>query len=332
MVDGDAVDHLTSRLQSGALLVGEHHGQVAEIDLLVDVIAEQTQPVLVAMELLPASAQGELDGMLAADSFSEAAWLAIVGERYWPAPLHVREYVRVAEAAWKRSRDGVDVRLIGLAPDCRLGPLPDSRTAIACFRDRDDAMLRVLREVRASHPQHRLVVSAGWRHLSAVRLPSAPKVMGESWPAHWPATRVLLTAPERAAEAGGWVSTCGAGPSALAEARNGPVVVDLAHESAAGLTLGGCVDLPKADTRSLSKAFDLLVALPPGAPPTPLDEDAFQLVDPSDRAAWVRTRRELMGQADAPTSPTAWASWAREDVDGLRAQLQAVEGCPTTLP
>lgn len=324
---------LLARQRAGhALLIGEHHGQVAEVDLLASLIMGQSTPVLVAMELLPAAAQPQLDALLAADRFSRSDYNGVVGKRYWPAPLHVEEYTRVAEAAWSvRNEKGVDVRLIGLAPDCRLGPMPDSKAAMDCFRERDAAMLQTLRAARKDHPDHALIVSAGWRHLTAVRLPSAARVLGESWPAHWPATRVLLTAPERAVPNGGWVSTCGAGPTSLARARQAPVAIDLSLPSAQLLSLGGCVDLPSADDRPLGKAFDLLVALPPAAAPRAWTSDHFRQVAPADRAAWARTRMELMGQAEAPESPEEWARWASEDVAALTAQLKPADGCPPRL-
>ena len=92
------------------------------------------------------------------------------------------------------------------------------------------------------------------------------------------------------------------------------------------------MDLPAADARPLSKAFDLLVALPPGAVPKALNVDHFRQVAAVDRAAWVRTRTELMGQNDAPQSPEAWARWASEDVVALAAQLEPAPGCPPELP
>ena len=315
-----------------ALLIGEHHGQTAEIDLLATLIEEQAAPVLVAMELLPAAAQPQLDALLEADRFVEADWLAVVGKRYWPAPLHVQAYARVVAAARSARGKGVDVRLVGLAPDCRLGPMPTTAAAMDCFRERDAAMLRTLRAARKAHPDHGLIVSAGWRHLSAVRLPSAPKVLGESWPAHWPATRVLLTAPERALPTGGWVSTCGAAPTSLANARQQAVAVDLSESSAQALTLASCLDLPSADDRPLSKAFDLLVALPPGAAPQALGVDEFARIAPADRAAWARTYVELMGRSQPPQTPQEWASWASADVADLAAQLTPAPGCPSALP
>ena len=335
-LEGPIADRLTAYLDSGqALLLGEHHGQVAEVALLLDLVGHLQMPTMVAMELLPASQQAELDALVSADTFSHKAWMGVVGDRYWPAPLHVSEYEDVARAVWSRRQDGVDVRLVGLAPDCRLPPSPsasDRSTALTCFGDRDASMLTILRGARATHPDHALVVSAGWRHVSKVRLPSAPKALGELWPRHWPATRVLLSAPERALDTGGWVSTCGSGPTELASAHRKPISIALSVPPGAALQLGDCVDLPKPDGRPLHEAFDLLVGLAKGTAPTPLDEDDFALVDPEDRAAWARTRTVLMGHDSAPSTPAGWAAWAHEDVSVLSAQLQSAPGCHDALP
>jgi len=298
------------------VLVGEHHGDVAEIDFLVDVLEAMDRPIVLAMELVPMGADAKP---------TSATWPAIVGQRYWPAPLYFNEYVRIVDALEAARARGVDIRLAGLAPPCRLPPSPtdaDRSVVLDCFRDRDDAMAGALRELRARHPDRPILVSAGWRHVSAVRLPNAPKPMGALLPAHWSVQRVLLAGTE--ARETGPVATCQGAPLFLADLGDKAV---LHHTHPLKWTLAECVDTPS--DRPLSEAFDRLVGLPTAPPPTPWTADAFARIDPTDRAAWDRTHRSLMGKSGSVVGPDALAKLAAADAAELAAQQKArVTTCP----
>lgn len=302
------VQAIGERLRSGGVvLLGEHHGDVAEIDLLVSVIAALDQPVVLAMELVPvqAPANPELSD-----------WPDIVGDRYWPAPLYFSEYRRVLEALVAARARGVAVQLAGLAPDCRLPEAPSDAhrsEAIACFRGRDAFMAHRLQDLRMEHPGLPILVSAGWRHVSAVRLPGAEKPLGALLPAHWPVERILLAGTEDRAE--GAVATCMGGPLFFAGQAEAPVRF---QAEALEWRLVDCVDT--ASTRALSDAFDQVVGLPEAPAPTPWTAADFARVSAEDRAAWDRTHRVLMGRSEGAQEPGSLARLAADDAAELARQ------------
>lgn len=302
------VDHLLAALRTHDLVaVGEHHGDVAQVDLLVELIQRLDRPTLLAMELVPRAARFE-DG-----------WAAIVGDRYWPAPLHVEAYARVHTAVTAARARGIDVVWVGLAPDCRLPTEvtdTDRSAAIACFRSRDAAMLDALRTARADHSEHAVLLSAGWRHLAGARLTDGPKTLGTALPAHWSVLRVVLAGTE--ARETGPTATCGGTPQALAAAAGTPIWLDT---TAVDWTLDHCLDTPSS--HPLADAFDVIVGLPEGLAPQAMPADFWARVPADDRAAWARTRRVLMDQATPDASPTALATWARGDVASLAEQQAA---------
>ncbi len=329
-----AADEVVRRLEShDVVLLGEHHGDVAEIDFLVSVLGKVKQPTVLAMELLPQAAQAAINTAIVAEALDPLSWPEVVGDKYWPAPLHVSEYVRVLEAVRDARKRGIDVQLVGLAPSCRLSEKTERKqreTAIRCFKERDARMLDRLRDLRVDMPKHAVLVSAGWRHVSAVQLPGAPRALGTDLPAHWTSQRILLAGTEQpqdpASETGPWRATCGGTPQVLAEAHGRPVLIDSTSTS---WTLSECVDTGSMVSKSVAHAFDAVVGLPAGPAPTPWDRYAFAKVPAEDRTAWARTRSVLMDQ-DWPTgSPEDLELWAKQDTDQLARQQQGrVLACP----
>ena len=168
--DLDAASKIIELLHThDAVLLGEHH-DVAEIDFL-SVLHKLERPTVLAMS--PAACcPGRDQSGARTETFHQ--WPGIVGFKYWPAPLHVAEYSRVLDAVRAARARGVDVQIVGLAPQCRLPPNPrpaQRDAAIRCFKERDDRMLDRLRQIRVDLPKHTILVSAGWRHVSATRLP-----------------------------------------------------------------------------------------------------------------------------------------------------------------
>ena len=96
----DAVSVVVKLLTTNdAVLLGEHHSDVAEIDFLVSVIEALDQPTVLAMELLPRAAQADINQALVAETLSEQAWPSIVGAKYWPARSAHQKMSRLMESA-----------------------------------------------------------------------------------------------------------------------------------------------------------------------------------------------------------------------------------------
>ncbi len=306
-----------------AVLLGEHHADVAEIDFLVSVLNQIERPTALAMELIPRAAQNALNRALMAETLTDRSWPGIVGHKYWPAPLHVAEYSRILDAVRAARARGVDIQIIGLAPQCRLPPGGDSQhraQAIRCFKERDDRMLDRLREVRVDLPAHTILVSAGWRHVSATRLPSSPRAMGMDLPAHWSIQRILLAGTEQALEDGRSRATCGGAPAAIAEAAGRPVFLSASQPT---WGLSSCVEVEGESMEPLDKSFDAVIGLPAGAAPTPWDRYTFARVPAEDRTAWARTRASLMAKSWPDGGPEALERWAAQDVAKTAARQAA---------
>jgi len=310
----DPARAIAAALQTHELvLLGEHHGDVAEIDFLIEVLGQIDRPTILAMELLPQTVT------------DTAPWSSIVGDKYWPAPLHISEYEGILAAVQAARDRGVDLQFAGLAPDCRLPERPTSThraAAIACFKERDAFMVERLHVLRRGHPTHAVLISAGWRHVTGVRLRGAAQTLGQLVPAHWSALRVLLAGTE--ARASGAEATCQGTPRALAAAVGHPVLLDTTNTR---WSLDHCLDTPTE--RPLSDAFDQVVGLPKGPAPTALDTAFFETIPATHRAAWTRTRQVLMNQNTPDSSPAQLAQWAAEDVSRLTGQLAAESiDCP----
>lgn len=319
--DLDAASKIIELLHThDAVLLGEHHADVAEIDFLVSVLHKLERPTVLAMELLPHAAQADINRALVTETLSDQAWPGIVGFKYWPAPLHVAEYSRVLDAVRAARARGVDVQIVGLAPQCRLPPNPrpaQRDTAIRCFKERDDRMLDRLRQIRVDLPKHTILVSAGWRHVSATRLPGAPRAMGMDLPAHWSSARVLLAGTEQSAGEGQARATCSGAPAAIAEAVGRPVYLSASQPT---WSLSTCVALEGESMRPLDASFDAVIGLPAGPPPTPWDRYTFARVPAEDRTAWTRTRTSLMAQSWPGGSPEELERWAAQDLAQVTAQ------------
>jgi len=326
----DAVSIVVGLLAANdVVMLGEHHSDVAEIDFLVSVIEALDKPTVLAMELLPRAAQADINQALVAETLSEQAWPSIVGAKYWPAPLHVAEYSRILDAVRAARTRGLDLQIIGLAPQCTLpsNPQPTDRNrAIRCFKERDARMLDRLRQVHVDLPAHAILVSAGWRHVSAKRLPDAPRAMGMDLPAHWSSQRLLLAGTEEALADGTVRATCGGTPASIAQAVGGPVFLPAGPTP---WTLSDCVDTGSPVTRRLVAYFDGVIGLPAGPAPTPWDRYAFARVPAEDRTTWARTRNSLMNEPWPGGSPEELERWAAQDVAAIAAhQAQRTVGCP----
>ncbi len=326
----DAVAVVVKLLASNdVVLLGEHHSDVAEIDFLVSVIDALDRPTVLAMELLPRAAQADINQALVAETLSEEAWPGIVGAKYWPAPLHVAEYSRILDAVRAARQRGIDVQISGLAPQCTLPSNPrraDRERAIRCFKERDDRMLDRLRHVHVDLPKHAILVSAGWRHVSATRLPGAPRAMGMDLPAHWSAQRLLLAGTEQTLADGTVRATCAGAPAAIAEVVGKPVFLP---SEPTPWTLSDCVDTGEPVTRRFAGSFDGVIGLLAAPAPTPWDRYAFARVPAEDRTTWSRTRNSLMNEPWPSGSPEELERWASQDIAAVAAQqARRTVGCP----
>ncbi len=323
-------------LSRDVVLLGEHHGIVAEIDFLVavmDAAVAQGRPFLLAMELVPAAANGLLSDVLQAPTLDAHAWVHVAAYRPWPAPLMGAEYARVFEAAHRAQKAGVLVAMAGLAPDCRVGANADAAAAIQCYKGRDNAMNAHLKALREAHPGVPVLVSAGFRHVSALRLPESPEGLGMLLPAHWSVSRVLLSGPERADGETAWTATCGGILDAVAASVGGPARFRLDHGPTANLTLGGCVDLGRADARPVGRAFDTAIGLPAWTPLTPWTDADVAALPETAYQTWATTARSLMDLPSAPTSAAEWRAWAEAEVARTNEmQPKPAAGCATALP
>ena len=187
-------------------------------------------------------------------------------------------------------------------------------------------MLDRLRQIRVDLPEHTILVSAGWRHVSATRLPDAPRAMGMDLPAHWSSQRLLLAGTEQTLPDGTVRATCGGAPAAIAEAAGGPIFLP---SGPAPWTLSDCVDTGQPVTRRLAASFDGVIGLPAGPAPTAWDRYAFARVPAEDRTTWARTRSSLMNEPWPGGSPEELERWAAQDVAAVAAlQARRTVGCP----
>jgi hypothetical protein len=139
------------------VILGEAHWiahEAALVKELVPALAKRGIPL--AIEMLPASEQARLDAILTAESWDEAAAIAILRAADWP----YRDYLEIVRAAWEVNRKGSDpkARLLALAPppDWRDTLLPQGKDYESFMADRVAAALPTL--------QSRILVYCGLHH------------------------------------------------------------------------------------------------------------------------------------------------------------------------
>lgn len=318
-VETDVAKTLAARwAEGGVVAVGEHHGVVAQIDLVVAVIDALPQgagPLDFAWELWPGSVSVEgAEG-------SWPGWSTVLAARYWPEPLHVAEYERVYNALVRAHQRGVAVSVVGLSPDCSVAPTPTGASdALACFSSRDDTMLKLLQQRRRDHSGRGLLLYAGWRHVGDARWPDAPEPLGRRLPPHWGVYRVLLSGPE-----GSRGRTCGGLADRLASRRESPVGVSTQHVAQ---TVPDCLDVG-GPSLPLSSVFDLLVGFSEHSAATAYTGWDRLPQSTTATAAWNRLETTLMDRS--PTSD--WRRWATDKVDEQVAlEPPNPSSCSRTLP
>jgi hypothetical protein len=293
-------------LQSGQVVIlGEHHGDPTELQLLAAVTAQARARGLavdVAMELLPVRGAAPLAALH--DDWTEAGWWQVVAARYHPEPLQLQAY---GDAVAAMIAAGAQVH--PLAPDC--GPAdaqPASLdAAVQCFADRDATMAAAIVGLRA--PGRALLVSAGLWH-GAHRRPEGLASLAallEKQLQEDVLQAVVMGAegPDPEGPAGP-PGTCAGLGRALQTAH--PWTARLDAPPWLGLP-ASCLSEGGAVASGLGDLFEVVVvpAAPPTSAPAMLPLAAWEAAGPERRAAWRRLEVELMGRADPGLDPAAWS-------------------------
>lgn len=321
---GDAPATWAAGLLSTAdmLVLGEFHGLVPQITFTAEVARHTQDPLDLAVEILPASRQAELDALVAASDRSPAAWARIIGGKYHPLPLTVAEYDLLVEVVAELRTKGRDIRLVGLAPPCSTLEQPDRDAALNCLQTRDATMARAVLD--AVDRGRKVLVLAGFAHADL----SNPAMLAGHLQAARPGrvASVLIDGPLLQPEGGDgrWALACG-GLFHLLEA----------EDPRQGLALP--LDIPPYDRLdclpgdpSLARSYTGVVALPPGAGPTALPPEVFAALTDEDLTRWNRFAVELMGEpADVLTRDRdGWARYAIEDTSRYaKLNIQAADWC-----
>jgi len=307
----DPVGAVVAALETADVVaVGEFHRLVGEIRFFADVVGRASGTFDVAMELLPASRQADLDALVTAESFDERTWWSIVGDRHQLVPMDAAEYVEIPRAVWRanRARGDEPIRLIGLLPDCRLESHPSREAVIDCFRGRDDAMAAIARR-EALDRGRTVLLGAGSLHI-------APLAAGLG---DLRFVGVVLAGPVD--DSGlGWGSTCGGLFRSMHGALGRPFAVPVS-----GLRLpADCV----------STGVDTVVELGPVArmpPPSAPDGLAFTAIGPDALLSWDRFRGEFLSEPPRGDAENWRLETARELLRFTDREEPPPRACPDGL-
>lgn len=303
------------------VLLGEFHGLVQQIELAAAVLALAPDPLDLAVEVLPASRQAELDALAAGGARDASAWARVIGGKYHPLPLTVAEYGRLSDAVAAQRRAGRDVRLIGLAPPCSIDEQGGRDAAIDCLERRDALMAETL--LGSVTAGRRALALAGFAHVDLSRPETLAGRLAAARPGR--VASVLLDGPFAEVDQGAaWELSCDGLFRLLDDADpRADLAVDLRAPAFAEL---------ECDGARPSRAYTGVVSLPPGATPTALPPEVFAAVSDADLARWNDFEQILMGQNRA-RDRDGWARFAVEDAASYgRLTVQAPGFCDADRP
>lgn len=315
---------LVDALEAGQVVIlGEHHGDPAELGLLTAVVEQARARGLaldVAMELLPVRGQAPLTALHS--RWTPAGWWQLVAARYHPEPLQLQAYGDAVAAMI-----AAGARVHALAPDC--GPADAQPAtldaAVQCFSDRDATMAAALAELRA--PDRALLVSAGLWHGAHRRpggQPSLAHLLEQNLQDDVLQAVVMGTEGPDPAGPAGPPGTCAGLGRALQTDHPWTARLDAPPWRALP---GRCLAEGENAAAGLGELFDL-VAVPAesgSAAPAMLPPVAWEAAGPERRAAWRLLEVELMGRPDPGLDPLQWAERLTEAGIG-RAQRAALPG------
>ena len=291
------------------LVVGEYHRLAPQIRYVAELVRTAAEAQLdfdLAIELVTAAGQEQLDALMAAPDFDRHAWWQVLGLSYLPGPATIATYEEPIRAAWEanRARPG-SVRVIGLHPDCSLAARGDVPGVHACEDDRDSFMARTAR-AQVLDAERKLLLFCGSRH-AAVRL-----VRKSGYPMDNVATLLAKTHQVHALLLAGpaelisedpplWGSTCGGLFDEAHDALGTPFAIGLDQPPLDSLTYR-CENDWFMSAMPLRDAYQSLAYLQPPAKmphPEPLPREFFELVGQEVIDGWNRHLVEVLKRPES---------------------------------